>query len=70
MKTAVVQRTRVQSRKLKGTPGSGISFTQPRIHGVVYEPTTGEAKLLDIDFQSLMGPLKNIYDLYRPGTSF
>ena len=48
MKTAVVQRARVQSRKLKGVPGTGITFTQPRVHGMVYEPTTGEAKFLDM----------------------
>ena len=48
MKTAVVQRARVQSRKLKGVPGTGVTFTQPRVHGMVYEPTTGEAKFLDM----------------------
>jgi hypothetical protein len=33
---------------------------------MVYEPTTGEAKFLDLDFHDLMENLKGIYDLYRP----
>ena len=33
---------------------------------MVYEPTTGEAKFLDLDFHVLMENLKDIYDLYRP----
>ena len=45
---------------------AGVSFTQPRVHGMVYEPTTGEAKFLDLDFHDLMENLKDIYDLYRP----
>ena len=48
------------------TDSSGVTFTQPRIHGMVYEPTTGEAKFLDLDFHELMENLKDIYDMYRP----
>ena len=40
---------------------------QPRIHGMVYEPTTGEAQFLPIDFHALMEDLKDIYDLGTGG---
>ena len=67
LKTSTVQQARVQSRRQKVIAGSGITFTEPRIHGMVYEPTTGEAKFLPIDFHELMEDLKDIYDLGSGG---
>ena len=67
MKTAPVQLARVETRKMKGVEGSGITFKQPRVHGMVYEPRTGEAKFLDIDFKETMNDLKGIYDLHQGG---
>ena len=44
---------------------SSISFTEPRIHAFVYEPTTGEATRLPIDFVEHMKELREVYDLYH-----
>ena len=35
------------------------------VHALVYEPTTGEAKLLPVDFGSYLRELRSVYDLYR-----
>ena len=44
---------------------SGVTFTQPRVHGMVYEPGTGEAKMLDVDIGKSLKELGGIYDLFR-----
>ena len=44
---------------------SGITFTQPRVHGMVYEPSTGEARLLDVDIAGTLKELGGIYDLFK-----
>ena len=44
---------------------SGVTFTQPRVHGMVYEPGTGEAKMLDVDIGNSLKELGGIYDLFR-----
>jgi hypothetical protein len=41
------------------------TFTQPRVHGMVYEPCTGEAKMLDVDIAKTLKELGGIYDLYQ-----
>jgi hypothetical protein len=35
------------------------------VHALVYEPTTGEAKMLPVDFGSYLRELRSVYDLYR-----
>lgn len=35
------------------------------VHALVYEPTTGEAKMLKVDFGSYLRELRSVYDLYR-----
>lgn len=37
----------------------------PRVHGMVYEPTTGEAKLLDVNIEEMLKDLGGIYDLFK-----
>ena len=32
---------------------------------MVYEPTTGEAKILPVDFGSYLTELRSVYDLYQ-----
>lgn len=47
---------------------SGKKFSEPRIHAFVYEPTTGEARKLPVDFKSYLRELRSIYDLYKIDT--
>ena len=44
---------------------SGVTFSQPRVHGMVYEPGTGEAKMLDVDIGKTLQELGGIYDLFK-----
>eukprot|EP01041_Mallomonas_annulata_P009067 gene9067-18784_t len=74
-KTAVVQRRRVDTynenkllrengqfpSKDSGVP---IPFTEPQIHAFVYEPTTGAATRLEVDFSKEIKELRAVYDLY------
>ena len=65
-KTAVVQRKRVETYELKQGGDKKIRFTEPRIHGFVYEPTSGDLKKLEVDFGEYMTDLRQVYDLYKP----
>ena len=40
-------------------------FQQPRVHGMVYEPCTGEAKMLDVSIAEQLKDLGGIYDLFK-----
>ena len=40
-------------------------FSQPRVHGMVYEPGTGEAKMLDVNIAESLKDLGGIYDLFK-----
>ena len=42
-----------------------MTFSQPRVHGMVYEPTTGEATMLDVDIAGTLKELGGIYDLFK-----
>lgn len=64
-KTAVVQKRRVETYKQIGVEGSRITFAEPRVHAFVYEPTTGEAKMLPVDFYAYLKDLRSVYDLYN-----
>ena len=44
---------------------SNVTFTQPRVHGMVYEPCTGEAKMLDVNIADSLKDLGGIYDLFK-----
>ena len=35
------------------------------VHAMVYEPSTGEAKILPVDFGSYLVELRSVYDLYQ-----
>jgi carbonic anhydrase len=63
-KTATVQRRRVQTHGLVGKTGSPFTFTEPRVHAIVYEPTTGIVTKLPVDFSQYMKELRSVYDLY------
>ena len=64
-KTAVVQRRRVQTYIDSKDENSYVKFSEPRVHAFVYEPTTGQATKLKVDFQSYLKDLRQVYDLYR-----
>ena len=54
-KTAVIQRRRVETGTLlRSNEGKDITFIEPRIHALVYEPTTGECKKLNVDFSKYL----------------
>ena len=57
-KTGVVQRRRLMTSKVNG------AFPQPRVHGVVYDPTDGTLKLLENDFRKQRRELSHIYEIY------
>lgn len=65
-KTASIQRRRVETfQQMQTDPYvRGIDFSEPRIHGFVYEPTTGELTKLDYDLKPYVEDLKDVYDLY------
>jgi hypothetical protein len=44
-----------------------ITFTEPRVHAFVYEPTTGEMKRLSVDFKPYMEDMEGIYSVYQVG---
>lgn len=69
-KTAVVQRKRVQTfEAIQDGDKKRYSFVEPRIHAFVYDPTTGEANRLPVDFGAYMEDLKKVYDLYAPAAA-
>ena len=66
-KTGAVQKMRNKTHSLIGQKdehGADITFAEPRIHGLVYDPTTGIADKLDINFKSIVDPIRHIYDMY------
>ena len=64
-KTAVVQRRRVETYEAAKVPGSLYTFSEPVVHAFVYEPTTGQAKKLEVDFRKYLKELADVYDLYN-----
>jgi hypothetical protein len=42
-----------------------VTFAEPRVHAFVYEPGTGEALKLEVDFKEYIRNLRSVYDLYR-----
>lgn len=57
-KAGVVQKKRLESMKLTGSPS-------PRIHALVYDPKTGHLTKLPINFSRVMSGIKHIYELYE-----
>ena len=64
-KTAVVQRRRVLTHNAAKEPGSLYTFAEPVVHAFVYEPTTGTANKLKVDFKKYLRELSDVYDLYN-----
>ena len=64
-KTGAVQRRRVETKKEIFEGGDECAFTEPRVHAMVYEPTTGELSSIDVDFNKYLTELKDVYDLYN-----
>jgi len=60
-KTGIVQR-----RKIATYDGEESKFTLPRIHPMVYDPTTGILKPLNVDFNAQLRELGDIYTMYFP----
>lgn len=44
---------------------SKITFAEPQIHGLVYEPTTGLATELKLNMKEYIDDLRHVYDLYQ-----
>jgi len=61
----VVQRRRVETYEAAKVPGSLFTFSEPVVHAFVYEPTTGQAKKLEVDFRKYLKELADVYDLYN-----
>ena len=36
------------------------------MHAFVYDPTTGQAQRMRVDFSSYLKDLRQVYDLYKP----
>ena len=64
-KTAVVQRRRVETSAAIKAGSNDFTFMEPRVHAFVFEPTTGEAIKLEVDFQKYLTDLSDVYDLYN-----
>eukprot|EP00656_Telonema_subtile_P020335 TRINITY_DN21468_c0_g1_i1.p1 TRINITY_DN21468_c0_g1~~TRINITY_DN21468_c0_g1_i1.p1 ORF type:complete len:365 (-),score=77.79 TRINITY_DN21468_c0_g1_i1:113-1207(-) len=58
-KTAVVQRNRVRTVQDPSEP-----FPTPQVHGMIYDPTTGELTELDVNFNSYLKTWEHLYALY------
>ena len=63
-KTGVVQRRRVSSYLESLKPDSGISFSEPVVHAMVYDPSNGELKKLDVDFKKYLSEYSDVFNLY------
>eukprot|EP01041_Mallomonas_annulata_P007437 gene7437-15214_t len=77
-KTAVIQKRRSETKQLmeqcslqpindtnpEGKQAIKPTFAEPRIHAFVFEPTTGEAKRLVVDFDDHLELLSDVYDMY------
>lgn len=67
-KTGVVQRRRVSSYLESLKPESGISFSEPVVHAMVYDPSNGELKKLDVDFKKYLSEYSDVFNLYTTHT--
>lgn len=64
-KTGVVQQRRVQTYEESKKPGSRIKFAEPVVHAFVYEPTTGQATKIHVDFKKYLEDFRDVYGLYQ-----
>ena len=62
-KTSVVQRKRLETYA-----DPKIKMTQPRIHGLVFDPATGELSKIPIDFRKTVSEIHEQYDLFETPT--
>jgi carbonic anhydrase len=63
-KTGAVQKRRASTYLESLKPGSLIKFSEPVVHAMVYEPTTGELKKLDVDFKKYLQEYADVFNLY------
>jgi len=63
-KTAVVQKSRAETYSSIGTEGTKHTFAEPRVHAIVYEPKSGIATKLTVNFKEYIDDLRGVYDLY------
>jgi carbonic anhydrase len=59
-KTSVVQKKRLDTHADKSQP-----FAYPRIHGLVFDPSTGILKKIDINYREKIAELHDLYDLFE-----
>jgi carbonic anhydrase len=58
MKTGVVQQRRAETYQ------EGEPYTAPLVHAMVFDPTTGDLKRLEIDFSKWENELTSVYGLH------
>lgn len=59
-KTSVVQKKRLETHADESQP-----FACPRIHGLVFDPSTGILKKLEINYREKITELHDLYDLFE-----
>jgi carbonic anhydrase len=59
-KTGVVQRRRVLTAQ-----DPAYEFPTPQIHAMIYDPTEGRLRELEVNWQSYMDEWKHLYTLHR-----
>jgi carbonic anhydrase len=57
----------VQPRRVETFNDETSTFTQPRIHAVVYDPKDGKLRQLQVDFKEYLKDIDGIYNLYQTG---
>jgi len=58
-KTGVVQKVRADN-----PPADGVAYAVPKIHAVVYDPTSGYLEKLPVDFDKIESNLDPVYKMY------
>eukprot|EP00968_Pinguiococcus_pyrenoidosus_P009490 scaffold736_cov254-Pinguiococcus_pyrenoidosus.AAC.14 len=58
LKTGIVQKRRVRTGRHRLAP-----FPMPRVHAVVYDPSTGKLTRVNVDHPELLEDITSIYDL-------
>lgn len=66
-KTGVVQRRRIASKQESLEEGSPVTFSEPAVHAMVYDPANGELKKLPVDFKEYMRKYSDVFNLYQAG---
>ena len=59
LKTSVVQKKRIETHNDPNAP-----FAYPRVHGIVFDPSTGVLCKVPIDYRRKISELRDMYDLF------